>query len=64
VRNGANSVANGEGGERSRAASAHPDSAFTMPTEAPVHGAPVRQYLNTKVTGVLLEGMKIIAKDQ
>lgn len=35
-----------------------------MPTEAPVHGAPVRQYLNTKVTGVLLEGMKIIAKDQ
>ncbi|KAK5655419.1 hypothetical protein OQA88_5690 [Cercophora sp. LCS_1] len=36
----------------------------TMPSEAPVHGAPVRQYLNTKVTGALLEGMKIVAKEQ
>jgi COMPASS component SDC1 len=48
----------------SRAASAHPDPSFTMPPEAPAHGAPVRQYINTKVTGVLLEGMKLIAKEQ
>ncbi|KAK0656838.1 hypothetical protein B0T16DRAFT_315683 [Cercophora newfieldiana] len=48
----------------SRAASAHPDTGFTMPPEAPAHGAPVRQYINTKVTGVLLEGMKLIAKEQ
>ncbi|KAK3694097.1 hypothetical protein B0T22DRAFT_451642 [Podospora appendiculata] len=53
-------------GERagSRAASAHPDSGFAMPAEAPVHGAPVRQYINTKITGVLLEGMKMVARDQ
>ncbi|KAI1862112.1 uncharacterized protein JN550_010415 [Neoarthrinium moseri] len=47
----------------SRAASAHPDPGFTMPAEAPPHGASVRQYLNTRVTGVLLEGMKLLAKD-
>lgn len=35
-----------------------------MPAEAPPHGAPTRQYLNAKVTGVLLEGMKQLAKDQ
>ncbi|OTA64634.1 hypothetical protein K449DRAFT_421220 [Hypoxylon sp. EC38] len=48
----------------SRAASQHPDSGFTMPSEAPPHGAPARQYLNSKVTGPLLDGMKMIAKDQ
>ncbi|KAI1383290.1 uncharacterized protein F4822DRAFT_420077 [Hypoxylon trugodes] len=48
----------------SRAASQHPDPGFTMPSEAPPHGAPVRQYLNSKVTGPLLDGMKIIAKEQ
>ncbi|KAH7328848.1 hypothetical protein B0I35DRAFT_404151 [Stachybotrys elegans] len=48
----------------SRAASAHPDPGFTMPSEAPPHGDATRQYLNTKVTGVLLEGMKQLAKDQ
>lgn len=48
----------------SRAASAHPDPGFTMPAEAVPHGAPVRQYLNTKVTPSLLEGMKLLAKDQ
>ncbi|KAI0424920.1 hypothetical protein F5Y09DRAFT_323031 [Xylaria sp. FL1042] len=48
----------------SRAASQHPDPAFTMPDAAPAHGAPVRQYLNTKVTAHLLEGMKQLAKDQ
>lgn len=35
-----------------------------MPAEAAVHGAPVRQYMNAKVTPVLLEAMKIIAKEQ
>lgn len=48
----------------SRAASVHPDPGFTMPSEAPPHGDQVRQYLNTRVTGVLLEGMKQLAKDQ
>lgn len=35
-----------------------------MPAEAPPHGHNARRYLNTKVTGVLLEGMKQIAKEQ
>ena len=35
-----------------------------MPAEAPPHGAPVRQYINSKITGVLLEGMKIVAREQ
>ncbi|KAK4240341.1 hypothetical protein C8A03DRAFT_42144 [Achaetomium macrosporum] len=63
----------------SRAASAHPEPAvggggmpsasasttgFTMPSEAAAHGAPVRQYINTKITGVLLEGMKLVAREQ
>ncbi|KAH9909186.1 hypothetical protein F4778DRAFT_217451 [Xylariomycetidae sp. FL2044] len=48
----------------SRATSQHPDAAPAMPTEAPPHGDPVRRYLNTKVTGVLLEGMKKIAREQ
>ncbi|KAK0730827.1 hypothetical protein B0H67DRAFT_475851 [Lasiosphaeris hirsuta] len=66
---------NGEaagGSANSRAASAHPDPAattgtgvsFTLPSEVPLHGAPLRQYLNTKVTGVLLQGMKVLAKEQ
>ncbi|KAL1876389.1 hypothetical protein VTK73DRAFT_9404 [Phialemonium thermophilum] len=60
---------NGSGGSRS--ASVHPDSvqgtgsgALAMPAEAAVHGAPVRQYINSKITGVLLEGMKLVAKEQ
>ncbi|KAI1407840.1 hypothetical protein F5Y13DRAFT_173879 [Hypoxylon sp. FL1857] len=48
----------------SRAASQHPDSGFTMPSEVPPHGAPVRQYLNSQVTGPLLDGMRLIAKEQ
>ncbi|KAI0113993.1 hypothetical protein GGR51DRAFT_505157 [Nemania sp. FL0031] len=48
----------------SRAASQHPDPAFVMPDAAPAHGAPVRQYLNSRVTAHLLEGMKQLAKDQ
>ncbi|KAI1096135.1 Dpy-30-domain-containing protein [Rostrohypoxylon terebratum] len=64
-------VANGQEGNaanantsNSRAASQHPDTGFTMPSEAPPHGAPVRQYLNTKVTGPLLDGMKLLAKNK
>jgi COMPASS component SDC1 len=48
----------------SRATSQHPDPAPTIPKEAPAHGAPTRQYLNSKVTGPLLDGMKQIAKEQ
>jgi len=48
----------------SRATSQHPDPAPSIPKEAPPHGAPTRQYLNGKVTGPLLEGMKLIAKEQ
>ncbi|KAG6007873.1 hypothetical protein E4U21_005461 [Claviceps maximensis] len=48
----------------SRAPSLHPDLGFAMPSEAPAHGDPTRRYLNTKVTGVLLEGMKQLAKEQ
>lgn len=48
----------------SRAASAHPDAPVAMPSEAAPHGDPTRRYLNAKVTGVLLEGMKQLAKDQ
>ncbi|KAK4660307.1 COMPASS (complex proteins associated with Set1p) component [Podospora pseudocomata] len=35
-----------------------------MPSEPPLHGAPVRQYINSKITGVLLEGMKLVAREQ
>lgn len=35
-----------------------------MPTEPTLHGAPVRQYLNSKVTVHLVEGMKMLAKEQ
>ncbi|KAI4868574.1 hypothetical protein F4820DRAFT_409803 [Hypoxylon rubiginosum] len=55
---------NGQDNNSSRAASQHPDSGFTMPAEAPPHGAPVRQYLNSTVTVPLLDGMKLIAKDR
>ncbi|KAH7267044.1 uncharacterized protein BKA55DRAFT_684310 [Fusarium redolens] len=48
----------------SRAASAHPDSGLSIPAEAPPHGDSTRRYLNTKVTGVLLEGVKQLAKDK
>jgi hypothetical protein len=48
----------------SRAASAHPDPGFSLPSEAVPHGDTTRRYLNTKVSGVLLEGMKQVAKDK
>ncbi|KAI0400535.1 hypothetical protein F4802DRAFT_601925 [Xylaria palmicola] len=63
VRNGTPLRTNGPE-NTSRAASQHPDPAFTMPDTAPAHGAPVRQYLNSKVTSHLLEGMKLLAKNQ
>ncbi|KAI6716837.1 hypothetical protein JHW43_000570 [Diplocarpon mali] len=48
----------------SRAASQHPEPSSTIPKEAPPHGAPTRQYLNSKVTGPLMDGMKLLAKEQ
>ncbi|KAL8734180.1 MAG: hypothetical protein Q9166_001665 [cf. Caloplaca sp. 2 TL-2023] len=36
----------------------------TLPAKAAIHGAPARRYLNEKVTGVLLEGMKRLAVEQ
>ncbi|KAI4237700.1 MAG: hypothetical protein LQ349_001660, partial [Xanthoria aureola] len=35
-----------------------------LPAKAALHGAPARRYLNEKVTGVLLEGMKRLAVEQ
>ncbi|KAL9125790.1 MAG: hypothetical protein Q9217_005058 [Psora testacea] len=40
------------------------ESTAPMPTKATSHGAPARRYLNEKVTGVLLEGMKKLAAEQ
>ncbi|KAI1006930.1 hypothetical protein K3495_g1295 [Podosphaera aphanis] len=48
----------------SRAASIHPEPATTIPAEAPLHGAPTRRYLNENITGVLLEGMKMLVKER
>lgn len=55
---------NAEKENSSRATSQHPDTGPSLPTEASVHGAPARVYLNQTVTGSLLEGMKLLAKDQ
>ncbi|KAL8714840.1 MAG: hypothetical protein Q9220_001353 [cf. Caloplaca sp. 1 TL-2023] len=35
-----------------------------LPAKAALHGAPARRYLNEKVTGVLLEGLKRLAVEQ
>jgi len=35
-----------------------------MPVKASSHGAPARRYLNERVTGVLLQGMKRLAAEQ
>ncbi|EKD20731.1 dpy-30 domain-containing protein [Drepanopeziza brunnea f. sp. 'multigermtubi' MB_m1] len=48
----------------SRAPSQHPEPSSTVPKEAPLHGAPVRQYMNSKVTGPVMDGMKVLAKEQ
>lgn len=50
--------------QASRAPSAHPDPGFTVPPEALPNGDATRRYLNTRVTGALLEGMKMLAKEQ
>ncbi|KAF5023871.1 hypothetical protein F66182_4075 [Fusarium sp. NRRL 66182] len=57
-------VRTGTPAQGSRAASVHPDIGLSIPAEAPPHGDSTRRYLNTKVTGVLLEGMKQLAKDK
>ncbi|KAJ9156880.1 hypothetical protein NKR19_g4102 [Coniochaeta hoffmannii] len=59
-------------GTGSRAQSVHPDqsssssssSSAAMPSQAAPHGAQVRQYLNSRVTPALLEGMKKVGKEQ
>lgn len=49
----------------SRAASAdRTGDRVAMPTEAAIHGAPTRQYLNSKVTYHVMEAMKIVAKER
>ncbi|KAI5862101.1 hypothetical protein GGS23DRAFT_610745 [Durotheca rogersii] len=49
----------------SRAASQMPgDGGGALPAAAAPHGAPVRQYLNARVVGPLLEGMKQVAREQ
>lgn len=40
------------------------DTAPVQAAKAASHGAPARRYLNEKVTGVLLEGMKRLAADR
>ncbi|OAA67607.1 Dpy-30 motif protein [Cordyceps fumosorosea ARSEF 2679] len=50
--------------QASRAPSVHPDPGFSIPSEAAPHGDSTRRYLNTKVTGALLDGMKLLAKEQ
>ncbi|KYK56847.1 hypothetical protein DCS_03853 [Drechmeria coniospora] len=57
-------VRNGTPAHGSRSASVHPDAGLTMPSESVPNGDPTRRYLNTKVTGVLLDGMKLLAKEQ
>ncbi|SLM34367.1 Dpy-30 motif [Lasallia pustulata] len=49
-----------------RTANGSVNAEFTapMPSKAVPHGAPARRYLNEKVTGVLLEGMKRLAAEQ
>ncbi|KAL9636643.1 MAG: hypothetical protein Q9164_002697 [Protoblastenia rupestris] len=48
----------------SRAVNGTAEATTPMPAKAASHGAPARRYLNEKVTGVLLEGMKRLAAEQ
>ncbi|KAL0939200.1 dpy-30 domain-containing protein [Colletotrichum truncatum] len=49
----------------SRAGSVHPDAnAVNLPSQATPHGDSARMYINSTVTAALLEGMKIIGRDQ
>ncbi|KAI9835141.1 MAG: hypothetical protein M1819_002510 [Sarea resinae] len=56
-------VVNGHDMPSSRHTSTHPETT-TAPSKATPNGAPARRYLNEKVTTVLLEGMKDLARDQ
>ena len=47
-----------------RAVNGATETTAPMPSKAASHGAPARRYLNDKVTGVLLEGMKRLAAEQ
>ena len=53
-----------------RAVNGTPEAQAPAPTPTPLparaasHGAPVRRYLNEKVTGVLLQGMRKLALEQ
>lgn len=56
---------NVNGEASSRAGSAHPDTnATNFPNRAVEHGDNARMYINNHVTAALLEGMKIISKNQ
>ncbi|CZR50536.1 related to histone-lysine N-methyltransferase [Phialocephala subalpina] len=48
----------------SRATSQHPEPASMIPKDSPPNGAPTRQYINSKVTGPLMDGMKLVAKEK
>ncbi|OLN85364.1 Set1 complex component sdc1 [Colletotrichum chlorophyti] len=59
----ARNLNNGEAG--SRAGSVHPDAnAVNIPAHAIEHGDAARMYINNTVTAALLEGMKIIGREQ
>ncbi|KAL8840329.1 MAG: hypothetical protein Q9170_001344 [Blastenia crenularia] len=47
-----------------RSTNGNAESPAPLPAKAAIHGAPARRYLNEKVTGVLLEGMKRLAVEQ
>ena len=47
-----------------RAVNGTPEVSAQLPAKAAPHGAPVRRYLNEKVVGSLLEGMKRLANEQ
>ncbi|OHE96933.1 dpy-30 domain-containing protein [Colletotrichum orchidophilum] len=56
---------NVNGEASSRAGSVHPDAnATSFPNRAVEHGDSARMYINNHVTAALLEGMKIISKNQ
>ena len=42
----------------------NPATMDTMPKKPARHGAPFREYMNTKVTGTLMEGMKLLAQEK
>lgn len=48
----------------SRLQNGTPETTTPMPSKAASHGAPARRYLNEKVTGTLLEGMRRLALEQ